>query len=151
MGILDIFNASKIKAENIELKNQIQALNAKIDALGVTEYYQTKEKIDAIEKESELKLSSTNKEIADNNNIIAKLREEIEILSQQNEKLKKSVNTQTNKISKCKELYKSIDYAISNFFNTDTDFANCKISRIDFDDMELIQEQAKRFAENAEK
>lgn len=124
---MDIFNASKIKAENEELKSQLQELNAKMNALGVTEYYQTKEKLDII-----------NKDIADNNTIIAKLREEIETLSQQNEKLKKSVNTQTNKIAKTKEIYKSVDYAISNFFNSDTDFANCRISRMDFDEMELI-------------
>lgn len=124
---MDFFNASKIKAENEDLKNQLKELNAKIDALGITEYYQTKEKLDAL-----------NKDIADNNSTIAKLREEIDFLSQQNEKLKKSVSTQTSKVNKTKEIYKSIDYAITNFFNTDTDFTNCKISKIDFDEMELI-------------
>ena len=127
MGLMDIFNISKIKEENIELKKQINELSIKMTALGVTEYYQTKEKLDLI-----------NNDIVDNNNIVAKLREEIQTLTLQNEKLKKSVNTQTNKITKCKEIYKSIDYAISNFFNTDTDFANCKISTIDFDELELI-------------
>ena len=127
MGIMDFFNASKIKAENEDLKNQLKELNAKIDALGITEYYQTKEKLDAL-----------NKDIADNNSTITKLREEIDSLSQQNEKLKKSVSTQTSKVNKTKEIYKSIDYAITNFFNTDTDFTNCKISKIDFDEMELI-------------
>lgn len=105
MGFFDIFQISKIKQENEHLRQINENLQAQITALGVTEYSQTKAKIENLEKES---------------------------------KLAKSVSSQERKISKYKELYKSVDYAINNFFEGDIPYENCKISHKDFDDLELI-------------
>lgn len=77
-------------------------------------------------------------DIASNNTIIFNLRQEIFELEEKNSKLQKSVASQERKVSKCKELYKSIDYAINNFFNLDIPYSNCKLSTKDFDDLELI-------------
>ena len=66
------------------------------------------------------------------------MRQEISELEEKNSKLQKSVASQERKVSKCKELYKSIDYAINNFFNLDIPYSNCKLSTKDFDDLELI-------------
>ena len=138
MGLLDIFHISEIKRENEQLKSTNAKLIEQAETLGITEYYQTKEKIDSLERESAIKLEESNKQIASNNNIISNLRDEISSLQEKNQKLSKSALTQERKLSRCKELYKSVDYAINNFFESDTQYSNCKISKKDFDDAELI-------------
>lgn len=70
---MDIFNISKIKAENERLKVEVENLNTQITTLGITEYYQAKQKISLMEKDSESKLAITNKKILENNIIIDKL------------------------------------------------------------------------------
>lgn len=138
MGLFDIFNISKIKQENANLKATNQQLITKMESLGVTEYYQTKEKMDNLVKDANHQLAMLNNSIANNNSTISALRSEIAELNEKNEKLSKQVGTQERKISRCKELYKSVDYAINNFFESDTNYSNCKISKQDFDDLELI-------------
>lgn len=138
MGILDVFRISKIKSENESLKESITALQSKMDSLGVTEYYQTKEKMDSMIAIANKQLSELNHDITDNNSTLDALRSEINELQVKNEKLSKQAITQERKISRCKELYKSVDYAIQNFFESDVDYSNCKISKQDFEDVELI-------------
>ncbi|MGL4730358.1 MAG: GIY-YIG nuclease family protein [Clostridium sp.] len=123
MGLLDIFKISKIKAENEQLKNLLDLKNKELDVnlksvssmekklndLGVTEFYEIQAKIDT-EKETLNKLTIENDELRDIN---------VE-LNTQLSKLQKSVDSQTRKISKIKELYKSVDYCINEFINTDS-------------------------------
>ena len=85
MGFIDIFRISSIKKENAELKDKLSALQKKVDELGVNEYYQTKAKIDEL-----------NEDIVENNGIIAKLKEEIVSLTDQESKLSKQVKSQTS-------------------------------------------------------
>lgn len=127
MGLMDIFRASAIKQENEQLKAQVNELNKKIDELGVNDYLQAKSKIEDL-----------NLEISDDNNIISKLRQEIESLTQQNERLEKQVATQSRKLSRHKELYSSVEHALENFFTLDIPYDNCKLSQRDFEDYELI-------------
>lgn len=160
MSLLDIFKASKIKAENERLHQQINEMQAKMDSTGITEYYQASEKIRseratfdfyvesknkqlesdirAAETKIRIQLDNGNKEISENNATIARLREEISTLSEKCEKLDKQMQTQTRKISRSKELYLSVDYAIQNFFESDVSYSNCRLSTKDFDDYELI-------------
>lgn len=138
MGILDIFRISKIKQENEQLKTINSALQSKFEALGVAEYYQTKEKINALEKESNEKLHATNQEISSNNEKISNLKEDLSSLQEKNNKLDKQILTQTRKLSRCKELYKSVEHAIDNFFDSPVNYTNCRLSKNDFDELELI-------------
>lgn len=149
MGFLDIFRISKIRQENEQLKSVNATLQSKFDSSGISEYYQAKEKIAALEKESaekiaaltresNEKLNATNQEISSNNTTIANLREEISSLQEKRNKLDKQVLTQTRKLSRCKELYKSIEHAIDNFFNSNVEYSNCKISPNEFSDWEMI-------------
>ncbi|MBO5373234.1 MAG: GIY-YIG nuclease family protein [Lachnospiraceae bacterium] len=138
MGFFDIFKASKYKEENENLKKEIANLTNQISTLGITEYCQTKEKIALLEKESNARLSKTNAEIDSNNTIIAKLRDEISTLQEQNNKLSKSVSSQEKKLSRIKELYKSTDYALKNFFNSEVSYTDCKLSTMEFEELESI-------------
>lgn len=138
MGLFDIFRISQIKEENERLKSDNAALQAKITSLGVNEYSETKQKMEKLERETLAALEKTNSDISSNNTIIFNLRQEISDLEEKNAKLQKSVSSQERKVSKYKELYKSIDYSINNFFNLDIPYSNCKLSDKDFDELELI-------------
>lgn len=138
MGFLDIFRISSIKQENTNLKSQISELQKKIDDLGVTEYYQTKEKIDKLNVDLEQKQEESNNTISENNDLIAKLREEISALEEQETKLSKQVKTQTRKIDRSKELYNSMVYSIDHFLASDVEYKNCKLPEKDYSDIELI-------------
>lgn len=138
MGLLDIFRISKIKQENEQLKRANEEMQRRIDLLGVDEYDQTKEKINLLTKESDQKLSATNREISYNNARISNLTEEISSLQEQRDKLEKQISTQTRKLSRTKEIYKSIDYAMNNFFETDVEYSNCRLNKMDFEELDLI-------------
>ena len=138
MGLLDILRVSKIKQENDELKAQVSLLKEKMSQLGVTEYFETKQKIEQMNLELDKQIRKGNLEIASNNDTLVKLREEIKLLNETSEKLSKQQRTQTNKLSRSKEVYNSVEYAINNFFESDVQYSNCKISAKDFEYYELI-------------
>lgn len=119
MGLFDIFRVSKIKAENEHLK-------ARLSELGCDDYEQVKEKIEQMEaihsnnvKAAQEELDAINATIATNSSLITKLQEELSSLSSKDEKLQKQIQTQTRKLQRSKELYKSVDYCITNFLDTD--------------------------------
>ncbi|WP_207651175.1 GIY-YIG nuclease family protein [Clostridium massiliodielmoense] len=136
MGLFDIFKISKIKGENERLNtlllekekkltnntSKINELQKKLDDLGVTEFYEIQSKI---KKQNEELNNITIK-----NTEVNKLNLE---LNEQLSKLNKSVETQTRKISKIKELYKSIDYSINMFINTDTPLQQIQLNAEDLD------------------
>ena len=138
MGLFDIFKISQIKKENDQLRLDNANLTSQLQSLGVTEYYQMRQKIDQLEQSANQMLQQTNHQISSNKTLIADLGQQISELQERNDKLSKSVATQERKLSRCKELYKSVDYAIDNFFESDAAYANCKLSRKDFDELELI-------------
>lgn len=127
MGFMDIFRISAIKQENAQLRASLQEMENKLNALGVTEYYQTKEKLDALERK-----------IEENNEFISKQDSNISERSEKTLKLEKQLSAQIRKLSRSKELYKSIEHAIDNFFVSDVEYTNCKLNRSDFEEYELI-------------
>lgn len=151
MGLFDIFKISQIKKENEALRAansemlQIKQANADLNAslhdlkteneemarraneCGITEYYQAKERIDAI-----------NEEISTRSVAVTQLREENEVLEEKYAKLERSVSNSQKKLSRSKELYKSINYSIEDFFNSDDNHPFHKISVEDSSDLDLI-------------
>lgn len=135
--------------QNNQLSQEYSEMKQTCDELGVTEYIETKKKIEQIEQESAAKIASAeseakanldslNEEIQSNNVLIDKLRTEINELQQQDDKLKKSLATQQRKISRSKELYKSFAYAFDNFINLEIPYDSCILSTSDLEDAEEI-------------
>lgn len=167
MSLMDFFNASKIKKENIRLEATNAQLIQKMQELGITEYEQAMAKIAEAEKQSSekiqkmnelgivefeqakariaeaakqshAKVEELNRQITDSNEIISSLRLEIETLQEKDSQLAKSIAAQERKLSRCKELYKSTQNAINNYLNLNVDYANCILNTRDFDELELI-------------
>lgn len=102
-------------------------LQQKLNSLGYNEYAQVMAVVNA-----------KNAEISDQNKTISRLYEVINELHAEDEKLAKQVRTATNKLSKSRELYKSIEHAITNFFDSEVDFRRCKISSAESADLEEL-------------
>ena len=121
---------SKFESANSEktvLQGQLDSLNKQFEEVGASDYFAVKDKIEKLNSTHKASVAEFNAETQKNNKIISQLREEIVSLSSQNEKLSKQVNSQLNKLSKCKELYKSVEYALNNFFVSDVAYSNCKL------------------------
>ena len=131
MSLFDIFRITKIKKENEYLKK-------KLSDIGADEYYQVKEKINSMQNEANSILISTNLAISENNTVLTQQKADLEALTVSHNKLCKSLTTYENKLAREKELYKSVEYAINNFFVSDVGYDNCKLNQKDFNDLECI-------------
>jgi len=116
-----------LKTCNAQLVRENSMLLSRIKELGVEEYEQAQKKI-----------KSLNEEIVQNNDTIYRLRSEIQELQTNADKLNKSVTSQERKLSRSKELYKSVNYALDNFFVSTAEYSNCLLNKKDFEDLELI-------------
>ncbi len=127
MGLLDIFKINDFKSRIYELEKENKMLSEKLDSLGANDYFAIREETDRLKSvvESDEKL-------------IIKLKEEISSLTTNSQKLDKQITTQTNKLRRSKDLYKSVEYAIENFLHADVSYENCKLPTIDFEEYELI-------------
>ncbi|MCM1222042.1 MAG: GIY-YIG nuclease family protein [Lachnospiraceae bacterium] len=112
MGLADIFRASKIKAENEELRRRIEELHC-------DDYEQVKAKIAEMEEKSKknideftVEFNRLYSEITNYRSIVESQNRELDELNAQNEKVRKQVEAQSKKLQRIKELYKIIEYAI---------------------------------------
>lgn len=127
MSLADMFRAKKIKTENEQLRAQVSSLQKNLSELGYTEYAQTKAAINKL-----------NGDIDSANGILARLREQIEASRQEAENNEKRSATALRKLSRSKEIYKSVEYAIDRFLGYDPPVSACKISPADSNDMEEL-------------
>lgn len=136
MGFADIFRASKIKAENEELKRRIAELHC-------DDYEQVKTKIADMEYRAKKDIAELteiserlNSEIRSCRSIIESQNREMDELNATIDKARKQAETQSKKLQRIKELYKGVEHAIDNFTNLTIDIKNCKIPAADFEECE---------------
>ena len=111
--INDVKNLNIIKAENKEL-------NEKIKTLGIDSYEESQIRVaknEKIIKDKENEIRKKEQEIETKENCIKDKENEIIELNSQIDKKNKQINSSTNKISRNKELYKSIQYSINSYLN----------------------------------
>ncbi len=125
--IKDVKNLNLIKAENKEL-------HEKIETLGIDSYEESQKRV--AENEEILRVKEDE---------IQKRQQEIDIkelevmeLNNKIDSKNKQINTSINKISRNKELYKSIEYSINNFLNSYLDVKDYKIGSYQENEIEEL-------------
>lgn len=156
MGFFDIFKVSQYKSEIETLKKQNDELKQKLSKLCFDDYdtsqriiQQLKQEIEKskeealnLENQRALLKNKLNDETESTkeklNDLKIKTDERILSLNVEIEKTEKKLKTAKNKLDRTKELYKSVDYSISNFFEYSPDLAELKLYKSEFDELEEL-------------
>lgn len=156
MGFFDIFKVSQYKSEIETLKKQNDELKQKLSELCFDDYdtsqriiQQLKQEIEKskeealnLENQRALLKNKLNDETESTkeklNDLKIKTDERILSLNVEIEKTEKKLKTAKNKLGRTKELYKSVDYSISNFFEYSPDLAELKLYKSEFDELEEL-------------
>lgn len=156
MGFFDIFKVSQYKNEIETLKKQNDELKQKLSELSFDDYdtaqriiQQLKQEIEKskeealnLENQRALLKNKLNDETESTkeklNDLKIKTDERILSLNVEIEKTEKKLKTAKNKLDRTKELYKSVDYSISNFFEYSPELAELKLYKSEFDELEEL-------------
>lgn len=156
MGFFDIFKVSQYKSEIETLKKQNDELKQKLSELCFDDYdtsqriiqrlkqeiEKSKEEALNLENQRALLKNKLNDETESTkeklNDLKIKTDERILSLNVEIEKTEKKLKTAKNKLDRTKELYKSVDYSISNFFEYSPDLAELKLYKSEFDELEEL-------------
>lgn len=167
MGFMDIFKIKEFKAEidrlqnaNQDLANSNEILNNQLSELGAFDYYKIKEMTEQLQsdyrdKEKALQDEYKNKQQCAENDLSKRLARLEELISTREEKSKeilysldnlrlqeakltKNVKTQTNKLSRSKELVKAINYTFEKYLNYEPSQSTIKLPENDLSDLEEI-------------
>jgi len=156
MGFFDIFKVSQYKSEIETLKKQNDELKQKLSELCFDDYdtsqriiQQLKQEIEKskeealnLENQRALLKNKLNDETESTkeklNDLKIKTDERILSLNVEIEKTEKKLKTAKNKLDRTKEIYKSVDYSISNFFEYSPDLAELKLYKSEFDELEEL-------------
>lgn len=128
MGFFDIFKVNQYKNEIEILKAENAELNQKLNSLNFSTYEQSKAAIDELQHKYQAQQQQFNNTVTSNESVISRLQDEIsrltadrnqlnEQITADREKSEKQLKTANNKLSRTKELYKSVEYSINTFFN----------------------------------
>ena len=166
MGFTDIFKIKEFKAEINRLKQENQQLTEfndvqqnQLKELGAYDYYEIQEKIKQLHSEYEkkqIKLAeeysqkqseaegNLNKRISELEQIIVdrdeksqQISDKLSELRLEEAKLYKNIKTQTNKLSRSKELVKAINYAFEKYLYYEPSKSSIQLSE---DDLESLDE-----------
>ena len=145
MGIGDIFKIGEFKAEiqrlqqeNAALAESLRGATAKLNELGAADYFQIKEKTAQLEDKYISRTAEIEKHFGELSKRETSLNERISEKSSELEKLIKSTKTQTNKLSRSKELVKAANYALENYFNYEPSQQAIRLPENTLSDLEEI-------------
>ena len=152
MSLFDIFRINEFKERIAQLEREKAVLEQERIDLGFKDYNDAKQAIEVMQREADRDISQKQQElnrrlsegeasIERDNQIIVRLREEIEGLRVEEEKLSKQNKTTMTKLIKVKELYKAIEYSLDFFhapvlYNRDEN----EFERMSQADSEILEE-----------
>lgn len=149
MGLFDIFKVGQYKSEIEQLKHSNEEANKKLNELGGRDYFQVKEMTAALKADYERKkaieenqlrehLLGLTRSISDKTDKEQELSNKISELRLEESKLAKNNKTQTNKLSRSKELIKAINYALEAYLNYEPAQSSIKLPQDDLDALDEI-------------
>lgn len=134
MSLGDIFKIGQFKSEiarltteNTDLKKTVTEMTVKMDSFGITDYYKIKHMI-----------SELNQHCVDLEEKEKQLLDRVAFQDSELNKLIKQTKTQSNKLSRSKELVKAVDYALDQYFNYTPNQYEFKISPEQLAELEEI-------------
>lgn len=153
MGILDIFHVSRIKAERDHLQEEVSDLQQKNSnlkqesdslRLSVSAFQQEvsdlQQKLDSLgfNEYSEVQSAITllRQEIEDNNVAIARQRNQLSNLQEENAQASKQLETQKKKISRARGIFDSINYSIKRYQDPSSDLRDLRADPVSSDTLE---------------
>lgn len=114
MLIIKIIADKKNKEEFLKSQEELSKAQEELNSPVYTSYKETNGDLANLN----IQIDQQSSEINNNNALISELMEKISELQEKHGKLSKQVQTQTNKLYKIRELYKSIEYCIDNFIDS---------------------------------
>jgi hypothetical protein len=111
MGLLDIFKLTKIKEASERKSEAIRSLQQKLDEIGAERYDDLTLKLQTLEQNKQALESA----VLNLDTKATALRNDIQDYEVRLSDIDEKVRKQTVRLSKIKELYKSVDYAFKNF------------------------------------
>lgn len=114
----------ELRMENRNIKVELEEAKRKLDELGFDEYEKVKTKTDSLRAE----IGGLRAKIASLQQDVEKLDGSINSRKQEEEKIEKQIRSASRKLAKSKELYKSAEYSINQFFESDPGLEKCKLS-----------------------
>lgn len=134
MGFLDIFKIGEYKDEIKRLSDENARLDGKLREIGADDY----DAVQALVRSLQSNVETLKKEQEEAVVAYEKSKERINALEDKESKLNKSITTQTNKLSRSKELVKAILYTIENFYESDPMGEHLRISSGDMEEIEEL-------------
>lgn len=138
---MGLFGPSKkerqMQAEIQRLQTINYDLNQKLNSLGYNDYAQVQQSIQNLQNQYNAQQQQFQNTMQQNEAVKQRLIAELNQLTAERDKVDKQLKTSLNKINKSKEIYKSIDYAINNFFNYNPNLYDIKIAE---SQRELLEE-----------
>lgn len=119
MSFSDIFKASQYKKEAEQLRQQL-------DSLCYNDYQSAQQEIGRL-----------NAQANGMRQHLTQLQAQINAAASENERIDKQLKTSTNKLNRSKEIYKSVEYSIDNFFNYSPALSELKL----YQDQAIILEE----------
>lgn len=111
MGLLDIFKLTKIKEASERKSEAIRSLQQKLDEIGAERYDDLTLKLQTLEQNKQALESA----VLNLDTKATAMRNDIQDYEVRLSDIDEKVRKQTVRLSKIKELYKSVDYAFKNF------------------------------------
>ncbi|MBQ6205581.1 MAG: hypothetical protein IJK52_00710 [Oscillospiraceae bacterium] len=109
----------------LKQKKKLKEAQGKLEELHYDEYAQV-----------QAELERMNQEITDGNVTASALLAKIQELTEQEAKLSKQAPTAANKLARSRELYKSMEYAMTAFVDADPALEHCRLPSADSTDID---------------
>lgn len=156
MGLFDMFKVSQFKeqisaleAKNLQLSQQLNVANEKLQSWGVFSFEEIQSKIDSLDSEYKAKKETLE------NNLLSELsplqekikteesyKHELELKTQETserlQKIEKQFLTASRKLTRSRELYKAIEYSLNAYLELTPTEAQIKLSSSDAAELDEI-------------
>ena len=138
MGLFDIFKIKQFKAQITQLQQENAELNRRINAAGLPELEQARSAAEELRTQTNEQLLQFRHTETENQKTIGRLTTEIARLTDEKEKIDKQLKTASGRLSRSRELYKSVEHSIDEFLELDPSLLRLKLKPPEQEELEEL-------------